>query len=123
MTKRLVELKAFDTEEAFNVIRTQGRSLELTEDRFWQMGYGSNTIHLLFNLWYRVDYTPAYENNLPQVDHIFPQSLLSEQKVRNPEGRMVMKYRAPERDELAIPVNKPFFACQKGSGWKGIAHD
>ncbi len=103
MTNKLVELKAFDTEEAFNVIRTQGRSLELTEDRFWQMGYGSDTIHLLFNLWYRdFNHTPAYENNLPQVDHIFPRSLLSEQKVINPEtGRMVMKYRAPERDQLA----------------------
>lgn len=32
MTNRLVVLKAFDTEEAFNVIRTQGRSLELTEE-------------------------------------------------------------------------------------------
>jgi hypothetical protein len=57
MTNRLVELKTFDTEEAFNVIRTQGRSLELTEDRFWQMGYNSNTIHLLFNLWYRFNYS------------------------------------------------------------------
>jgi hypothetical protein len=48
------------------------------------------------------NYTPASENNLPQVDHIFPQSLLSEQKMRNPEtGRMVMKYRPPERDQLA----------------------
>ncbi len=103
MTNRLAELKVFDTDEAFNVIRTQGRSLELTEDRFWQMGYGSDAIHLLFNLSYRdFNYTPAYENNLPQIDHIFPQSLLSQQKVKNPEtGRMVMKYRAPERDQLA----------------------
>jgi hypothetical protein len=105
MTNKLAELKGFDTEEAFNVIRTQGqgRSLELTEDRFWQMGYGSNVIHLLFNLSYRdFNYTPAYENNLPQVDHIFPQSLLIQEKVRNPEtGRMVMKYRASERDQLA----------------------
>ena len=70
-------MKGFDTDEAFNVIRTQNWSLELTEDRFWQMGYGSNVIHLLFNLSYRdFNYTPAYENNLPQVDHVFPQSLL-----------------------------------------------
>ena len=103
MINKLAELKGFDTDEAFNVIRTQGRSLELTEDRFWQMGYGSNVIHLLFNLSYRdFNYTPAYENNLPQVDHIFPQSLLIREKVRNAEtGRMVTKYRAPERDQLA----------------------
>jgi hypothetical protein len=96
-------LKGFDTDEAFNIVRTQNRSLELTEDRFWQMGYGSSVIHLLFNLSYRdFNYTPAYENNLPQVDHIFPQSLLIQEKVRNAEtGRMVMKYRAPERDQLA----------------------
>jgi hypothetical protein len=103
MTTKLVELKSFDIEEVFGVIRTQGRSLELTEERFWQMGYGSDTIHLLFNLWYRdFNHTPAYENNLPQVDHIFPQSLLRDQKMLNPEtGRMVMRYRAPERDQLA----------------------
>jgi Protein of unknown function DUF262/Protein of unknown function (DUF1524) len=103
MTGELIVLKAFSTDEAFNTIRTQGRSLELTEDRFWQMGYGSDTIHLLFNLWYRdFNHTPAYDNNLPQVDHIFPQSLLKEQKVLNPEtGRMVMKYRQGERDQLA----------------------
>ena len=103
MVSKLIELKNFDTNEAFNVIRTQGRSLELTEDRFWQMGYGSDTIHLLFNLWYRdFNHTPAYDNNLPQVDHIFPQSLLREQKVVNPEtGRMVMKYREQQRNQLA----------------------
>ena len=67
------------------------------------MGYGSNVIHLLFNISYRdFNYTPAYENNLPQVDHIFPQSSVIQEKVRNAEtGRMVMKYRAPERDQLA----------------------
>jgi hypothetical protein len=103
MITKLAELKAFETDEAFNVIRTQGRSLELTEDRFWQMGYGSDTIHLLFNLWYRdFNHTPAYDNNLPQVDHIFPQSLLRAQKVVNPEtGRMVMKYREQQRNQLA----------------------
>jgi hypothetical protein len=103
LTKQLAENKTFDTDEAFNTIRTQGRSLELTEDRFWQMGYGSNNIHLLFNLWYRdFTHTPAYENNLPQVDHIFPQSLLRVEKVENPDTRrMVMKYHSPERDQLA----------------------
>lgn len=47
----------------------KGRSLELTEDRLWKMGYGSEYVHLLFNLWCRFNYTPAYANNLPQVDH------------------------------------------------------
>ncbi|MEQ8592050.1 MAG: DUF262 domain-containing HNH endonuclease family protein [Parvibaculum sp.] len=103
LVKKITEAEAFDVDELFNVIRSQGRNLELTEDRFWQMGYGSDTIHLLFNIWYRdFNHTPAYENNLPQVDHIFPQSLLRDQKALNPDtGRMVMKYRAPDRDQLA----------------------
>ena len=103
LVKKLIELKEFSVDGAFGVIRSQGRSLELTEDRFWQMGYNSKTIHLLFNLWYRdFNHTPAYENNLPQVDHIFPQSLLKEAKVLNPKtGRMVMKYPEAERNQLA----------------------
>ena len=103
MTK-LDELKGFDLEEVFGVIRSQGRSLELTEDRFWEMGYGSKTIHLLFNLWYRnFNFTPAYDSNLPQVDHIFPQSELRRVKIENPKTgkRDLMKYRDPERNHLA----------------------
>jgi len=30
---------------------------------------------------------------------------------------------ATRRRASSVPVNKPSFACQKGSGWKGIAHD
>jgi Protein of unknown function DUF262/Protein of unknown function (DUF1524) len=104
LVTKLDELKGFDLEEVFGVIRSQGRSLELTEDRFWQMGYGSDTIHLLFNLWYRnFNFTPAYDNNLPQVDHIFPQSSLRKVKVENPKtGRKdLMKYRDSERNHLA----------------------
>lgn len=103
LVKRIADLKGFNLEEMFGVIRSQGRSLELTEDRFWNLGYGSDAIHLLFNLWYRdFNYTPAYDNNLPQVDHIFPQSKLKEIKVVNPDsGRMVMKYREAARNQLA----------------------
>jgi len=96
--------KAFDLEEVFDVIRSQGRSLELTEERFWQTGYGSDSIHLLLNLWYRsFNYTPAYENNLPQVDHIFPQTALKKIKIENPRtGRKdLMRYREFDRNQLA----------------------
>lgn len=101
---KLRELKAFEAKELFGVMRTRGRSLELTRDRFWQMGYGSDTIHLLFNLWYReFNYTPAYDSNLPQVDHIFPQSLLRTVKKANPEtGKLnLLRYPQPQRDQLA----------------------
>ena len=104
LVKNLAEKKEFSLDEAFGVIRTQGRSLELTEDRFWNKGYNSDTIHLLFNLWYRdFNYTPAYDNNLPQVDHIFPKSELKQVKVENPRtGRKdLMKYHDAERNQLA----------------------
>jgi len=101
---KIKEQKGFDVSHIFDAIRSKGRSLELTEDRFWQIGYGSDTIHLLFNLWYReFNYTPAYENNLPQVDHIFPQSALRKIKVVSPETgrRSLMKYKQDTRNQLA----------------------
>jgi hypothetical protein len=116
---KLDALKGFDVNEMFGVIRSKGRSLELTEDRFWEMGYGSETIHLLFNLWYRdFNYTPAYDNNFPQIDHIFPQSLLRHVKVANPEtGKMnLMKYREADRNQLANCML--LTAAENGAGGK-----
>lgn len=104
LVKKIGETKKFVVDDAFDTVRSQGRSLELTEDRFWQMGYGSKTIHLLFNLWYRdFNHTPAYDNNLPQVDHIFPQSALRKVKLENPKsGRKdLLRYNRSARDQLA----------------------
>lgn len=101
---KIRELGAFDTPEIFGVIRSRGRSLELTEDRLWDMGYGSDTVHLLFNLWYRdFNHTPAYEGNAPQIDHIFPQSALRGLRVVNPDTgkRNLMRYKDRERNQLA----------------------
>ena len=85
------------------VIRSQNRNLEISKDRFFEMGYGSKTIHLILNLWYPAfTHTPAYDNNLPQVDHVFPQSRLKAVKVTSPDtGRSVMKYRDDARNHLA----------------------
>lgn len=84
------------------------------------MGYGSDTVHLLFNIWYRdFKYTPSYENNLPQVDHIFPQSMLRKIKIENPKtGRKdVMKYREGDRNQLA---NCMLLSMEEnGAGGKG----
>lgn len=104
LVRKLAEAKTFELDDAFAVIRSQQRSLELTEERFWHMGYGSDTIHLLFNLWYRdFNHTPAYDNNLPQVDHVFPQSALRKVRIENPKtGRKdLMKYREADRNQLA----------------------
>jgi hypothetical protein len=104
LVTRLKALKAFDLNEMFGVVRSAGRSLELTEDRFWAIGYGSENIHLLFNLWYRdFNCTPAFVGNLPQIDHVFPQSILKRVKAPNPStGKMnMMKYREGDRNQLA----------------------
>jgi hypothetical protein len=95
--------EGFSRDQAFQIIRTQGRALEITEERLWKMGYGSDLVHVLFNLWYRTfNHVPAYENNLPQIDHIFPQSALRRVKTRNPKtGRDVIKYREHARNQLA----------------------
>ncbi len=116
---KLDALEGFDVSEVFGVIRSKGRSLELTEDRFWEMGYGSDTIHLLFNLWYRdFNYTPAYDNNFPQIDHIFPQSMLRKVKMPNPDtGKMnLMKYREADRNQLANCML--LTAAENGAGGK-----
>lgn len=110
----------FSLDDVFNIIRSQGRSLELTEERFWQMGYGSDTIHLLFNLWYRdFNHTPAYHNNLPQIDHIFPKSLLKTIKgVNSKTGRKdLVKYPEKMRNQLAncMLLSK----AENGAGGKG----
>ena len=67
------------------------------------MGYGSETIHLLFNLMYPFNYTPSYNGNMPQVDHIFPQSELRKVKVANPKTTYfnLLKYHEAERNQLA----------------------
>lgn len=116
---KLEDLKAFDLNETFGVIRSANRSLEITEDRFWAVGYASDNIHLLFNLWYRdFDYTPAFSNNMPQIDHVFPQSALKKIKAPNPNtGKMnVMKYREDDRNQLANCML--LTAAENGGGGK-----
>jgi hypothetical protein len=119
LVNRQREIKKFDLQEVMGVIRAKGRSLDLTESRIWEMGYGSDNVHLLFNLWYQdFNYTPAFENNLPQIDHIFPQSLLRKIKIPNPEtGRMnILKYREADRNQLANCML--LTAAENGSGGK-----
>lgn len=115
----LKDTKAFDLNEMFGAIRSVGRSLELTEDRFWAIGYGSDNIHLLFNLWYRdFNYTPAFAANFPQIDHIFPQDILKKVKIANPNTgkKNVMKYRDGDRNQLANCML--LTAAENGAGGK-----
>lgn len=77
--------------------------MELTQEALLGYHYSSKEIHLLFNLWYGFNYQPSWNQNKPQIDHIFPQSELKRIKVANPEtGKMnVMKYKWLDRDQIA----------------------
>lgn len=104
IVRNIQEQGDFDVREVFGVIRADNRSLDITPDVIYDQYYGSRTIHLFFNLWYQdFNYTPALDANGPQVDHIFPQSLLKTVKDINPEsGRMnILRYRAQHRDQIA----------------------
>lgn len=117
---RIKMTEGFDCEALFTLIRERGRSLEITEDRLWKMGYGSDNIHIIFNLWYRnFNHTPAYQNNLPQIDHIFPQSILKQVKTTNPQTgrRDLLKYRENDRNQLANCML--LTAQENGAGGKG----
>jgi hypothetical protein len=101
--KSIDEHGAFKVDEIFQIIRADGRSLEVTPETILGARYGKALSHLIFNLWYRnFDYQPALEDNLPEQDHIFPQWVLKQQKALNADtGRMAMKYDARERDQIA----------------------
>jgi hypothetical protein len=100
---RIREDDGFDVSQISGVIRADGRSLEITPEQLLAMGYGSDNVHLIFNLWYSFNYTPAFRNNLPQVDHVFPQSLLRKVKTTNPStGRKdLMRWKESDRNQLA----------------------
>jgi hypothetical protein len=103
-TRHITEVGDFDVRQIFGIIRADGRNLEITPDTILGQHYGSKNIHLIFNLWYKdFNYTPAYQNSLPQVDHIFPQSLLRSVKDLNPETnkRNLLRYKWWDRDRIA----------------------
>lgn len=93
----------FNVQSIFGVIREDGRSLDITEDTILSRIYGSKSIHILFNIWYeQFNYTPSFRNNMPQIDHIFPQSVLKSIKMVNPEtgAKSLMRYKADDRDQI-----------------------
>jgi hypothetical protein len=101
-TKAIDKVGGFSLPHLFQVIRADGRSLEVTPETILGTRYGKPQSHLIFNIWYQdFDYQPALEDNLPQQDHLFPQSLLRQQKETNPgTGRVRQRYGVEERDQL-----------------------
>lgn len=115
--KSIDERKAFELDEIFHIIRSDGRSLEVTPETIVGTRYGKPQSHLIFNLWYRAfDYEPALEDNLPQQDHIFPQSFLNSQRELNPETLRFRKtYWADEQHQI---VNLALLTA-KENGFQG----
>ncbi len=104
LVRNIHEQKDFVLKEIYGVVRAEGRSLEVTPAVIFNQYYGSREIHLFFNLWYQAfNYTPALDANGPQVDHIFPQSLLKQIKDINPDTgkRNLLRYRSEQRDQIA----------------------
>lgn len=102
--KLIAERKDFDVSEIFGAILADGRSLDVIPDMVLGQTYWSKEIHLYFNLWYSgFDYQPSFGGNLPQIDHIFPQSLLKKVKDANPNTgkRDVLHYKWQDRDQIA----------------------
>ncbi len=112
------EQKTFDFAGISDVILADGRNLEVSEDTILGLNYWHKEIHLLFNLWYGFNYQPALAENCPQIDHIFPQSVLKAIKIINPEnGKMnLMKYRWDDRDQIGNLML--LTAAENGAGGK-----
>jgi hypothetical protein len=102
LTSKINEGEGFEKKAIFRTIEENRRDLRISQSSLWGMGYQSGQIHLLFNLWYDTNYRPALDGHLPQVDHIFSQSLLRAEKAsKSGSGRKVQKYSSGEINQLA----------------------
>lgn len=103
LIRKIAEKGNFDVDAINTEIINRGRTINISEDFLLDTYYGEKKLYLIFALWYQdINFKPAYEGNLPWVDHIFPQSMLREIKVMNLEtGRKVMKYKRWDRDQIA----------------------
>ena len=103
LIRKINEREDFDINAINTEIINRGRTISISEDSLLDTYYGEKKLYLIFALWYQeINFRPAYEGNLPWVDHIFPQSKLKEIKEINTEtGRKVMKYKWWDRDQIA----------------------
>ena len=119
--KNILESRSFNIDAINKLIREAGRNIDVTEKTIIDAGYGDADLFLLFNIWYThfgFNFVPSYEDNLPQVDHIFPQSILKSIKITNPTtGRSKMKYGDAERNQIANCML--LTASENGAGRKG----
>lgn len=118
ITTDIKKQEGFYKKSVFRIIEERGKSLQISSDAllYW-WGYGSGQIHLIFNQWYESSYKPALSGHLPQVDHIFPQSLLKSVKDINPDtGWPVQVHKAWDINQLANCML--LTAAENGAGGK-----
>jgi len=103
LIRKIDEKCDFDINIINSEILNRGRTITISEDSLLDTYYGEKKLYLIFALLYQdINFKPAYEGNLPWVDHIFPQSKLKEVKIINPEtGKKIMKYKWWDRDQIA----------------------
>jgi len=103
VVKDIRDAGTIDINSINSLIMNKGRSILVTRENLLHTSYTDKQLYLIFSIWYQnFDFNPAYDGNLPTVDHIFPQSRLKKIKTTNLQtGRMVMKYRTEDRDQLA----------------------
>lgn len=109
--------KEFVNKKIFNVIRSSGRSLEISKEDLLSQSYSKrNDLHLLFNMWYKnANYNPSYSGNELSIDHIFPTSIL--RKIKLETNQKIMKYKQEDRDQIA---NLMLLTIEEnGAGGKG----
>jgi hypothetical protein len=109
--------QSFSLPDIFAFIRNQGKSIEITEDKLLDIKYGSKEIHLLFNIWYGFNYQPALKDNIPNVDHIFPKSILKGKCIPVPG---TVDRRACSKEEINQLANLMLLtAAENQAGGKG----
>jgi len=103
IVKNIEEKEEFDVNSINNIILSKRRTIYLTPETIINAKYGQKRVYLIFNLLYKdIDFSPAFDGNIPTLDHIFPKSLLKKVKIENPKtGRKIMKYPARIQDQIA----------------------
>lgn len=101
--KDIKDKRAFDASSINSIILSRGRNITLTPNTLLSASYGEKQAYLIFNiLYHNIDFDPAYEGNIPTLDHIFPQSKLKEIQIFDPKTNKKMpKYNKFAKDQIS----------------------
>jgi uncharacterized protein with ParB-like and HNH nuclease domain len=107
----------FNLSEIFSFIKDEGKSIEITSNKLFDIKYTSKELHLLLNIWYGFNYQPALKENLPNVDHIFPRSELRKELITDIHTNTL---RTCTKDEINQLANLMLLtAAENQAGGKG----